>query len=120
MTVSDQYVSGRIVGNADMHKDIMRLLDTYGAPPGDTIEERLRAWSEITRSLHREIHALRRFGNKDCTAMADDWLDKTVGCNDPSADARSIFSAATLVSEYGEMGISGAVSSTAPSIPEIP
>jgi hypothetical protein len=24
--------------------------------------------------LHREVEALRRFGNKDCTAMADEWL----------------------------------------------
>ena len=38
-------------------------------------------WAEKTKrlearvaELEAEVGALRRFGNKDCTAMADDWL----------------------------------------------
>ena len=44
----------RTEAKALVEHDVMWHLDTYGAPPGDTIEERLRAWEQRERAL-REV-----------------------------------------------------------------
>lgn len=38
--------------------EILYQLDTYGAPPGDTIEDRLRAWEQRERALRVAFETL--------------------------------------------------------------
>lgn len=40
----------------------------------DEAAKELKRLTDENRRLHHEVQALRAWGNKDCTAMADDWL----------------------------------------------
>ncbi len=45
----------RYLGQSETEERIMDLLDTHGAPPGKTVEERLRLWAERERTKERYV-----------------------------------------------------------------
>lgn len=50
-----------------MHKDMF-----------DQVVEQRDAALDKVKKLEREVHALRLFGNKDCTSQADEYLAQSM------------------------------------------